>query len=409
MNIIQQQDRLKSLPEEALIEYVANPTGEVPTFLALGELERRKVMKNKYAAQQAERPPVAEQIVEESMTAMIPQGITQGLPQGMPQPPMPQGMPQPPMPREEIRSESIENMGIAANNPQNIGTAMAAGGIVGYQTGGDVLDSGYFSGMGAAVPSYLQAQESILGQLSGADSRTSKFFADQAAQLADDRAKLEGDSEREMYRALIRGGAAAAASDSPYALKGIASGIGTGFESYNQGVDKIREQENLIDKETRMLDAAKYADINAQSAAFRSDYLKRQEIEADRLAALARAAALNKADELENLKFEETVRARVAKSEEFNLANNLLNRQGADRSQKASNNEAIISYLTALDLAARRGQPDQIRALLKQGLVLPAGNASIDMVERMGLKNKYAAQIKEYEKQLQNDLNKITR
>ena len=29
MNIIQQQDRLKSLPEEALIEYVANPTGEV--------------------------------------------------------------------------------------------------------------------------------------------------------------------------------------------------------------------------------------------------------------------------------------------------------------------------------------------------------------------------------------------
>ena len=409
MNIIQQQDRLKSLPEEALIEYVANPTGEVPTFLALGELERRKVMKNKYAAQQAERPPVAEQIVEESMTAMIPQGITQGLPQGMPQPPMPQGMPQPPMPREEIRSESIENMGIAANNPQNIGTAMAAGGIVGYQTGGDVLDSGYFSGMGAAVPSYLQAQESILGQLSGADSRTSKFFADQAAQLADDRAKLEGDSEREMYRALIRGGAAAAASDSPYALKGIASGIGTGFESYNQGVDKIREQENLIDKETRMLDAAKYADINAQSAAFRSDYLKRQEIEADRLAALARAAAANKADELENLKFEETVRARVAKSEEFNLANNLLNRQGADRSQKASNNEAIISYLTALDLAARRGQPDQIRALLKQGLVLPAGNASIDMVERMGLKNKYAAQIKEYEKQLQNDLNKITR
>jgi len=311
MNIIQQQDRLKSLPEEALIEYVANPTGEVPTFLALGELERRKVMKNKYAAQQAERPPVAEQIVEESMTAMMPQGITQGLPQGMPQgmpqPPMPQGMPQPPMPREEIMSESIENMGIAANNPQNIGTAMAAGGIVGYQEGGNVLDSGYFSGMGAAVPSYLQAQESILGQLSGADSRTSKVFADQAALLADDRAKLEGDAEREIYRALIRGGAAAAASDAPYALKGIASGIGTGFESYNQGVDKIREQENLIDKETRMLDAAKYADINAQSAAFRSDYLKRQEIEADREAEQTREEPANKADTLARLKFEAAV------------------------------------------------------------------------------------------------------
>lgn len=387
MNIIQQQDRLKSLPEEALIEYVANPTGEVPTFLALGELERRKVMKNKYAAQQAERPPVAEQIVEESMTAMIPQGITQGLPQGMPQPPMPQGMPQPPMPREEIRSESIENMGIAANNPQNIGTAMAAGGIVGYQTGGDVLDSGYFSGMGAAVPSYLQAQESILGQLSGADSRTSKFFADQAAQLADDRAKLEGDSEREMYRALIRGGAAAAASDSPYALKGIASGIGTGFESYNQGVDKIREQENLIDKETRMLDAAKYADINAQSAAFRSDYLKRQEIEADRLAALARANAAKDAANLDKLNFKLNLEKSIREDEKFNLSDNILNRVGKGLNEKAANNAALINYFTELKYAQDMGQTDRFNRLLDRGLYLKDGKDTINAVERFNIKN----------------------
>ena len=158
-----------------------------------------------------------------------------------------------------------------------------------------------------------------------------------------------------------------------------------------------------------MLDAAKYADINAQSAAFRSDYLKRQEIEADRLAALARANAANDAATLDKLNFEETVRARVTKSEEFNLANNLLNAKGADRSQKGSNKEAIISYLTALELAARRRQPDQIIALLKQGLKLPAGKGSYDVVKEMGLKNKYAAQTKEYEQQLQNDLNKITK
>ena len=80
MNIIQQQDRLKRLPEEVLIEYIANPTGEVPTFLALGEIERRKVMRNKYAAQQAEQPPISEQIVQESMAARMPQA--------MPQPPL---------------------------------------------------------------------------------------------------------------------------------------------------------------------------------------------------------------------------------------------------------------------------------------------------------------------------------
>ena len=119
MNIIQQQDRLKSLPEEVLIEYIANPTGEVPTFLALGEIERRKVMRNKYAAQQAEQPPVSEQIVQESMAAMMPQA--------MPQPPMPQ----PPM-------APSGDAGITALPTPNVGQNYAQGGVVGYAAGGEL-------------------------------------------------------------------------------------------------------------------------------------------------------------------------------------------------------------------------------------------------------------------------------
>ena len=115
MNIIQQQDRLKSLPEEVLIEYIANPTGEVPTFLALGEIERRKVMRNKYAAQQAEQPPVSEQIVQESMAAM-----------------MPQAMPQPPM-------APSGDAGITALPAPNVGQNYAQGGVVGYAAGDYVV------------------------------------------------------------------------------------------------------------------------------------------------------------------------------------------------------------------------------------------------------------------------------
>jgi hypothetical protein len=241
--------------------------------------------------------------------------------------------------------------------------------------------------MGAAVPSYLQAQESILGQLSGADSRTSRFFADQAAQLADDRAKLEGDSEREMYRALIRGGAAAAASDSPYALKGIASGIGTGFESYNQGVDKIREQENLIDKETRMLDAAKYADLNAQSAAFRSDYLKRQEIEADRLAALARANAAKSDSDLDKLNFKLNLEKSIKEDTKFGLSDNILNRVGKDRNQKTANNAALMNYFTELKYALDMGNTDTFNRLLNRGLYLKDGKDTINAVEEFNIKN----------------------
>jgi hypothetical protein len=67
MNIIQIQDRLKGMPKEAIIQYVQNPTGEVPTYLALGELERRKTMENKYSAMKPEASTVAEQIVQENM------------------------------------------------------------------------------------------------------------------------------------------------------------------------------------------------------------------------------------------------------------------------------------------------------------------------------------------------------
>ena len=52
MNIIQIQDRLKGLPEDALVNYVEQPMGEVPIYLALGELQRRKEMKERFQASQ---------------------------------------------------------------------------------------------------------------------------------------------------------------------------------------------------------------------------------------------------------------------------------------------------------------------------------------------------------------------
>ena len=127
MNIIQLQDRLKGIPEEVLIGYVQTPTGEAPTYLVLSELERRKVMRDKYAGQQAEQPPVAEQIVSESMTEIMPQPpMAQGIATGMP----PQGMP--PAAPQEMMSESIEEVGIAANPTPNIGQNYNTGGVVGY-------------------------------------------------------------------------------------------------------------------------------------------------------------------------------------------------------------------------------------------------------------------------------------
>ena len=42
MNIIKLQDELRSVPDNALVGYVQNPTSNVPSYLALTELNRRK-------------------------------------------------------------------------------------------------------------------------------------------------------------------------------------------------------------------------------------------------------------------------------------------------------------------------------------------------------------------------------
>jgi len=135
MNIIQIQDRLKGLPDQALVNYVEQPMGEVPIYLALGELQRRKEMKERFQATQADKPSVAEQLVAESkpmqmgLGAMAPQQMMPGS----------QGVGTPP-PAPEIDPRQLAASGIAAN-PQSAvgGTAMMKeGGIVGYAKGGEI-------------------------------------------------------------------------------------------------------------------------------------------------------------------------------------------------------------------------------------------------------------------------------
>lgn len=57
MNIIAQQDALKSLPDQALQQELLKPTGSMPGFLVLSELQRRKQMRDSYAAMQNGGPP----------------------------------------------------------------------------------------------------------------------------------------------------------------------------------------------------------------------------------------------------------------------------------------------------------------------------------------------------------------
>ena len=116
MNIIQLQDRLKGTPDQTLVGYIQNPTGEIPTYLALGELERRKTMREKYQAQVSPEQSVAEQVVKEA------------------QPQMPQGLAMLATPPSMTPDQAIQ--GVASLPAENIGKNYAGGGIVAFAEGG---------------------------------------------------------------------------------------------------------------------------------------------------------------------------------------------------------------------------------------------------------------------------------
>jgi len=126
MNILDIQDNLKNFSEDQLINEMQMPSGTAPQFLVLGEIKRRKKMRDELSARQAQNmPTVAEEAIyaagmpQEGLAqmaqAMAPQSsIAQNtgigsLPQAAPQAPpagaemgmaeimpemMPQGMPQ---------------------------------------------------------------------------------------------------------------------------------------------------------------------------------------------------------------------------------------------------------------------------------------------------------------------------
>ena len=54
MNIIELQDNLKNFSEDQLVNEMQTPSGMIPQFLVLSELNRRKRVKDDFAARSAE-------------------------------------------------------------------------------------------------------------------------------------------------------------------------------------------------------------------------------------------------------------------------------------------------------------------------------------------------------------------
>lgn len=65
MNLLQIQDALKGLPDEELRQEMMQPTGMVPQYLIMTEMQRRKTMREEYNAQPQPRTTVADDMRQE--------------------------------------------------------------------------------------------------------------------------------------------------------------------------------------------------------------------------------------------------------------------------------------------------------------------------------------------------------
>jgi hypothetical protein len=109
MNLIQIQEHLKDLPTQAIMAYANGQNPEVPPYMALGEMNRRKNMEQRAA--QAPNASVKEKIESELTQQTALPGIGQGMnmrinPAGMPQA-MPAAQPQMAPPMQKMQNPAL--------------------------------------------------------------------------------------------------------------------------------------------------------------------------------------------------------------------------------------------------------------------------------------------------------------
>ena len=71
MNILQQEDLVKGLPDQALMQQAQMPTGELPQFLVVSEIQRREKMRKSFAEAVPENS-IKDQVLSSGIAAMNP-------------------------------------------------------------------------------------------------------------------------------------------------------------------------------------------------------------------------------------------------------------------------------------------------------------------------------------------------
>ena len=174
MNLIQIQEHLKDLPIQVIMSYANGQNPEVPPYMALGELNRRKTSEQRKAEPptQSVKEKLESEVGGRGMPPGMPPGAPQAAPQGIAQLPaaqMPQGAPQemPPPPQGTPPGAPLP--------PQGMPPGMAAGGVAGLPVRDDMFH--YAPGGIVAFGGGGEADEETAGE---AEARAGMAAADQS-------------------------------------------------------------------------------------------------------------------------------------------------------------------------------------------------------------------------------------
>ena len=383
MNLIQIQDKLKSLPNDPrvmqlLTGYANGQNPQVPPYLALGELNRRKVEGERAKMEQAGQPPggtVKDQIAQQTGVMALQQGQQQQAIQRMAQQgmqggaPAPQGMPQP-------QAQAMAAGGLASLRP-----GYRSGGIIAFQEAGSVNEA-----MEEARALESEDEEKSTGEYSG----DSKALLAQLMQEAAARRKLAAPSAETPLESRKR---MIAADPERYAAlnKPIGEDAMTRLEQLQNAkrAELATQKEELAKSKPGILQLLGQAAMNSRGQQGRSalatilggyselasgaDAKQLQQEQGLRMKELelqqARAEAMNKIDDLKRAQLEGDIAgeqkakmelARIAKDNNVSL-NTLLGKQVTTAGQLVEGDRK--TGVSELDRAARaKLNEDRIKA-----------------------------------------------
>lgn len=240
MNLIEQQNQLRGLPDDALPREMQS--GSIPPFLVLSEINRRKEARQRYEAQAAKYKGAQPTVAEELLGQLAPRGLDAAAMQA-------QQMPQP----------------MAAPAPQGIDAALG-GAPQGFANGGMV--GGYSSG----------------GQVTfgnGGLADILKIYQDRYAALGD-------PNKKALKQALMAIGAGMVSGGSSNFMKNVGAGLSAGVPVYQNALsaadDEAMKLLQLQANLTSDIEQQKLAEANAERDA-KLDALRIKQAEAE--AALA--------------------------------------------------------------------------------------------------------------------------